>query len=168
MTMRSDLHQLSGKARALCYAIEKLPASEQQTTLSVQAAALASGIRQVAENMIASTSWGEESPNESVVCGACGTEFITAKLHGECPGCKSKLKAVTGGPILADVMCRGCGHGEDIHGPEGCGAASPDGFCECRGFDRLDVYALGTSTGRAPVSRAARSTKVKPTNNEEK
>ena len=93
MTMRSDLQQLSEESRALCYAIEKLPSSEQQTKVSVLASALASNIRQVSENMIAATYLGEESPNESVVCGACGTEFITAKIHGECPGCKSNLKA---------------------------------------------------------------------------
>ena len=182
MTMRSDLQQLSEDARALCYAIEKLPASEQQTTLSVQASALAAGIRQVAEDMIAATYLGEESPNESVVCGACGTEFITAKIHGECPGCKSNLKAVTGTEVLflgGQVKVNAKGRHLVPVPPPSTGRvpvsrAETDVCPMCQGhkfkfFTRVSARKASLTqcsrclgTGRVPVSRPARARKVKP------
>jgi hypothetical protein len=52
------LPAIEKEANLLCYAIEEMPASEQQTRLSIQAAALAANLRLLLGAVTAATSGG--------------------------------------------------------------------------------------------------------------
>lgn len=81
MTLKEQLKNLHAQARELCWDIERLPASEQQTELSIKASATAQQLQEWVRSMPVEPD-GADKPchTEECACGGLGTSYCG-------PGC---------------------------------------------------------------------------------